>query len=453
MKPIFILALAALILLSIPVWLFFASNETVMKVSPAIAVIGMETPVRVEVANPHGVREMDARVEQDGKSYVASTRTKPAHRFLFLRERVPAQDVILIVGKKQAPALHDGKARVVIEAKSNDFRGKTDSVAFDVNVVTAPPRVVADGAQHYINQGGSELTVFTPSGYWTESGVEVGKWRYRSFPMPNDPNQRFSLFAYPWDMPVTTEPRVYAINPGGAAAYASFWHKITAKKFRSRDIVIDGFIEKVVNNIDPQGSGDLLQRFLRINGEMRRKNNETLAGLRFQTEPKMLWSGAFLPLVDSAVESQFADKRTYIYKGKKVDEQVHLGFDLAKVANTPIPASNDGKVVWAENIGIYGNCVVIDHGIGLQSIYGHLSRIEVKVGAMVKRGQEIGRSGATGMAAGDHLHYSMQVDGVEVNPIEWWDAHWIHDRIMSKLAPGAAEVKSAPAPRRKKSKR
>jgi len=122
-----------------------------------------------------------------------------------------------------------------------------------------------------------------------------------------------------------------------------------------------------------------------------------------------------------------------LYNGKKVDEQVHLGFDLAKVAHTPIPASNDGKILWAGDLGIYGNCIVIDHGFGLQSIYGHLSEIGVKVDDMVKRGQEIGKSGATGMAGGDHLHFSMQVDGVQVNPVEWWDEHWIHDRILSKL--------------------
>jgi murein DD-endopeptidase MepM/ murein hydrolase activator NlpD len=122
-----------------------------------------------------------------------------------------------------------------------------------------------------------------------------------------------------------------------------------------------------------------------------------------------------------------------VYKGKKVDEQVHLGFDLSNVKNTPIPAANDGKVVWAERLGIYGNCIVVDHGFGLQSIYGHLNQINVKAGDMVKKGQIMGLSGATGLAGGDHLHFSMQIDGVQTNPIEWWDEHWIHDRILSKV--------------------
>lgn len=207
------------------------------------------------------------------------------------------------------------------------------------------------------------------------------------------------------------------------------------KSFRKRDLVIDdGFLQRVVPQIDPNGTGDLLARFLKINGEMRKQNNKTLADLRLKTEPRFLWTGPFLQLANSKVESQFADVRTYVYKGKKIDQQVHLGFDLSKVKNTPIPASNDGKVVLAELLGIYGNCVVIDHGYTLQSIYGHLSSIQVKPGDMVKKGQIIGLSGSTGLAGGDHLHFSMQIDGVQVNPVEWWDAHWIHDRILSKIA-------------------
>jgi murein DD-endopeptidase MepM/ murein hydrolase activator NlpD len=99
-----------------------------------------------------------------------------------------------------------------------------------------------------------------------------------------------------------------------------------------------------------------------------------------------------------------------------------------------VPAANDGRVVLADKLGIYGNCVVVDHGYGLQSIYGHLSEFAVKAGDTVKKGQSLGRSGSTGLAGGDHLHFSMQVDGVQVNPIEWWDEHWIKDRILSKVA-------------------
>src|SRR5581483_10824932 len=171
-------------------------------------------------------------------------------------------------------------------------------------------------------------------------------------------------------------------------------------------------------------------------GQLRRENNRTLSDLRLKTEQRVLWRGPFLQLSNSQVESQFADIRTYVYKGKKVDQQVHLGFDLAVSRNVPVEAANDGKVLWASDLGIYGNCIVLDHGYGLQSIYGHLSRIDVQVGNMVKKGQKMGLSGSTGLAGGDHLHFSMQVDGVQVNPVEWWDGHWIQDHILGKLPAG-----------------
>jgi murein DD-endopeptidase MepM/ murein hydrolase activator NlpD len=105
-----------------------------------------------------------------------------------------------------------------------------------------------------------------------------------------------------------------------------------------------------------------------------------------------------------------------------------------------VNAANDGRVVWAADLGIYGNCIVLDHGYALQSIYGHMRQIDVKVGDLVQKGQKMGMEGQTGLAGGVHLHFSMQVDGVQVNPREWWDEHWIQDRVMSKLAPDSAKV-------------
>jgi len=445
-----IIFFVVVILISIPASLLFISGRTMILLNKPVPTIGIETPVGIHLDNPTGTTQLHVFLEQNGKRYAVFNETKPGSRFFFWRKHFPPRDLVVPVGKKEAPELTEGKATLLIEAKSNDMRGQTDSFTQPVDVVLTAPRVTTDGEQHYLNTGGSELVVFTPSGYVTDSGVQVDKYTFRSFEMPGHAGERFSLFAYPWDLPEGITPKVYASNPSGARAEATFWFKLFPKKFRSRDIEIDDkFLNKVVNQIEPNGSGDLLERFLKINGELRKKNNQTLADLRLKSEPKLLWSGPFLQLGNSKVEAVFADDRTYVYEGKKVDRQVHLGFDLAVTAHTPIPASNDGKVLWASDLGIYGNCIVIDHGYGLQSIYGHLSEIGVKVDQMVKRGEIIGRSGSTGLAGGDHLHFSMQLDGVQVNPVEWWDAHWIHDRILSKLN-GSPAMASEPIERKPK---
>jgi murein DD-endopeptidase MepM/ murein hydrolase activator NlpD len=184
--------------------------------------------------------------------------------------------------------------------------------------------------------------------------------------------------------------------------------------------------------VNPQGS--TLEKFLVINGELRQKNAQTIANYSKQTLPEILWGGAvFHPFINTAVEAAFADQRTYIYDGRDVDRQTHLGFDLARVVNSPILAANRGKVLHAGPLGIYGNCVILDHGMGVQSLYAHLSSIAVKVGDTVEKEQEMGKSGMTGLAGGDHLHFTMLVNGQMVNPVEWWDQHWIQDRILRKL--------------------
>lgn len=432
---LFLLVIVALLVIAAPLTLFFASAPTVISVSPQLSAIGLSTPVQVHVENPHGIRYVAVSIEQDGKTYTARTAQAPMKRIVFSGHEAP-RDVNVTVGKDIDPSLHDGKARVSFAATGNDFRGVTASKSFDVDVITGPPRVVADGVQHYINQGGSEMVTFTPSGSWNAAGAKVGDYTFRSFPLPNHPGQYFSLFAFFWQLPADAPVYVYASNPSGAMAKASFWYKIFPKQFRSSTIRLEEMnLDRVVNQIDPEHKipGDLVQRFVYINSQMRKQNNKTLADLRFQTANEFLWKGAFLPMVDSTVESRFADRRSYTWQGKKVDEQTHLGFDLAKLAHSPIPASNDGRVLFAENLGIYGNCVVIDHGYGLQTIYGHLSEFLVKKGDMVKKGQIIGKTGATGLAGGDHLHFTMQVDGVQVNAVEWWDPHWVKDRILSKL--------------------
>ena len=255
--------------------------------------------------------------------------------------------------------------------------------------------MIADEFQHYINQGGMELVTFTPSRIVDRSRRQSRKIHLpqlppaRQGPEPALRHVRLSLGL----AGRTSTPLVYARNLAGTEATAHFWFKLFPKKFRMRDLELtDALMDKLVNPIDPTGQvlpgKDLLSRFLNINGEMRRQNNQQLADLRFKTEEKVLWNGPFIHW--GKEESVFADVRNYIYKGKKVDQQVHLGFDLSDVQNSPVKAANDGRVVWADDLGIYGNCIVLDHGYGLQSIYGHLTAIDVKEGEMVEEGTEHG---------------------------------------------------------------
>jgi murein DD-endopeptidase MepM/ murein hydrolase activator NlpD len=437
--------LAILVLLvALPIILLLVLSSTpVAELPSSLSALGAATPLTLHVKAPHGLRQVTAYVEQNGARYKAWETTQPSRR-LFWQRHVPDANVSFTVGTKTTPQLKDGKAKLIVEVTSNDFRGSKAEVGKDVNIVTQPPMLSVDSDQHYLYLGMADLVTFNVSGYATESGVRVGDQIFRSWPMPGGKPGMFSLYAFAWNMPPSTVPVVYATNPAGNMATGQMIIEFPKKeqpKYRARDLQIDDrFMQKVVNELDPNGSGDIVTRFVKINSEMRKANNKTLADLRFKTEPHFLWSQPFQQQHNSKVEANFADVRNYIYQGKKIDQQVHLGYDLSITQHVGVEATNDGRVVYAAPLGIYGNCIVVDHGYGLQSIYGHLSEIDVHEGDMVKRGQIMGKSGQTGMAGGDHIHFSMQLEGVQIDPKEWWDAHSIKDHIAKRVSlPGGSQ--------------
>lgn len=435
MARIALIIVAILVVLPLALLLAFSSTP-VLELPASVTALGSATPITLKIDDPHGVKRIAASVEQNGARYPVYETTQPSRR-IFWNRHVSPQTVQFTAGVKNAPQLKEGKATFIVEATSNDFRSSTASVQRDVTIVTRPPMLSVDSDQHYLYQGMADLVTFNISGQWSEAGVRVDGQTFRAWPMPGGKPGEFALYAFAWNMPVSTVPVVFARNVAGNEVTGRFVYQFPKKEqphYRTRDLqVSDAFMQKVVNELDPNGSGDMVQRFVKINSEMRRANNKTLADLQYKTEPRFLWSQPFLQEHNSQVESAFADTRNYIYHGKKIDQQTHLGYDFAITAHVGVEASNDGKVVWAAPLGIYGNCIVVDHGYGLQTIYGHMSEFAVHEGDMVKRGQIMGKSGDTGMAGGDHIHFTMQLDGVQIDPKEFFDAHWIKDHIARRV--------------------
>ena len=358
------------------------------------------------------------------------------------------------LGKQSVPELQSGPAKVVVTATRPSFlklRQLTSTASKDFQVRLEPPRIAVLSTHHYVNHGGSEMVVYKATPDDIASGVRVGDIEYPGFPATGagvegaDPSVKVAFFALLHDQPLNTPIAAFARDEAGNQAKATFIDNVFEKPFKKSRIEIDDkFINRVVPEIiehspelkmtaPPQDSPEMLAGFLRINGELRRINTDQIAAFAAKTSPKKLWDGPFVQLGNSKVEASFADHRTYIYKGKEVDQQTHLGFDLAVTQHVPVVAAAAGTVVNASWLGIYGNCVIIDHGLGVQSLYGHLMSFDVKVGDTVTRGQQVGRSDSTGLAGGDHLHFTLLVGGHMVNPVEWWDPHWMTDRVDRKL--------------------
>ncbi|HTO11959.1 MAG TPA: M23 family metallopeptidase [Candidatus Binatia bacterium] len=309
-------------------------------------------------------------------------------------------------------------------------------VSQPVTVDLTPPRLEILAATRYVSPGGAVMVAFK-AGDATRVDVTVGKRAFPSFAYgPPERGARVALIALPYDYDAGTPLAITARDEAGNAAARGVPVELKPRAFPHDTIKLsEAFLQLKVPELLPQRppSQPLLDGFLVINREQRKQAEDEKVKIGARTADKPLWSGPFVQPRNTKVFSNFAETRTYVYAGQTVDTQVHVGFDLASTKQSPVPAANSGTVVFAGPLTIYGNAVIVDHGLGLQTLYAHLSSIDVKVGDAVDKGHVLGHSGTTGLAVGDHVHFEVLVSGVSVTPVEWWDGKWIRDRVNKPL--------------------
>jgi murein DD-endopeptidase MepM/ murein hydrolase activator NlpD len=418
------------------------------------ALLGHKTPVTVALQAARGnVARAEVRVLQSGKTTVVARFDGPP---------IPRVELPVTI-EPTALGVREGDAALEVWARDDFWRPiRLDdrSIAqFPVKVDLTPPRIEILAATQYVSPGGAALVAFRlPDAARAE--VRIGAYAFPSFPYgPPDKGARVALIALPWDFAGNAAMSVNAVDEAGNTAVRAIPAELKPRKFPRDTIQITGaLLEAKVPELLPQRppSQPLIDGFLVVNREHRRQAEEEKRRIGAKTADRPFWEGVFVQPRNTKVFANFAESRTYLYQGQAVDTQVHFGYDLAATKNMPVPAANKGVVIFAAPLTIYGNTVVIDHGLGLQTFYAHLSSVGVNPGDSVQKGQEIGRSGTTGLAIGDHLHYEVLVHGVSVTPLEWWDAKWLRDRIAKPLrdaglpeiagiAPPAGEVAPAPA--------
>jgi hypothetical protein len=389
-----------------------------------------------------GLRQLKVSLNQEGRQVTILDKTFP-FKGLFNREGSHRFDTDLIVDPATLN-LAQGRADLQVSVWDYSRRSGGDGnqalLQHKMLVDTIPPAIRALSKMHYITVGGTGLIVYQASSDSVKSGVLVNDLFFRGFPVKKDSPEGFHVcyFAIPYDLKGRPDLRLWAEDRAGNRSKGRFYFRILSKKFRTERInLTDRFLSHILPYFSfyhfAAGETDI-EKFLKINRDLRQQNYQTFQDLGSKTGPERLWDGAWLRLKNAASMAGFAERRTYYYKGKQVDVQVHLGVDLASLANSKVQAANNGRVIFAEPLGIYGLTVVLDHGQGLASTYSHLSAISVSAGQEVSKGDEIGLTGMTGLAGGDHLHFGVMVGAAFVNPIEWWDPHWIQDNVTRKLA-------------------
>jgi hypothetical protein len=337
--------------------------------------------------------------------------------------------------------------RVVAEDRSyrHVWQGNTTTVTKKVIIDMTPPQVEVQSREHYLTHGGSGLVIYTASADAVRSGVQVGDYFFPGRPgYFASPELYLAFFAYPYNADQKDSVVVVAEDAAGNGTAARFFYRVKTVPYRDSTLPMsDEFIRrKMLPLLGGDASPPLSPKevFLQVNRDLRRANDAAIQRIGENSGHDLLWDGAFHQLTNSQVEANFADARTYVYVGEVIDRQYHLGYDLAVTQHAPVEAANNGLVVFAGALGIYGNAVILDHGYGITTLYGHMSAIDVNVGDQVQKKQVIGRTGETGLAIGDHLHYGVYIHGVPVRPEEWWDAHWINDNILHKIRQAAGAL-------------
>ncbi len=335
--------------------------------------------------------------------------------------------------------LRDGIITIQVSASDRSIyhfgTGNSTLATFNLMRDTRPPVVSVLSTAHNLNTGGAGLVVYSIAEPVTDSGIQIGDYFFPGH--QQDSGDYICLFAFPYDVSTKAVPRIIAHDEAGNQGVGGFYYHLNKRKFKVDQIKIsDSFLNSKMpqfQDMFPEASTPL-DVFLKVNRVLRPQNRAWLSDVATKTSDTFTWDQSFIRQPNAATRATFGDLRHYMYNGKEIDQQTHLGIDLASVARAKVPASNSGTVVYADFMGIYGQCIILDHGLGLQTLYAHLSSMDVDLGDLVDRGQIIGRTGATGLAGGDHLHFGIIIGGVPTNPIEWWDKTWVKNNITSKLS-------------------
>ncbi|MCX5849192.1 MAG: M23 family metallopeptidase [Deltaproteobacteria bacterium] len=414
-------------------WVFFGSyveiGKPVIKFTQEVTAIGRQKTIEINFSDSQsGLSHLNVEIIQDSKGQILADKKIPS--------KGQKQEIFSLSINTVDLKLHDGPAVIKITATDYSLFKNQTVLSLAVRIDTIPPQVNLLKTVNYINQGGTGFVAYQSSKNISYTGVYVNDCFTPGHKTLIDNKASYvTYFAVPIDANKSkTRIMILARDNAGNETNLVFPCVIKEKKFRHDKMNLsENFLQQKMPEFQgmvPSLQGKTpLEVFTYINSQMRNDNLLTIQKICQKSSPKALWEGTFLRMSNAAPMALFGDKRDYVFDKKVVGQSIHTGVDLASNAQAAIEAANSGIVVFTGVLGIYGNAVIIDHGQGLFSLYGHLSVINTTVGKNLAKGEKIGNSGTSGLAGGDHLHFSIIAGGQFVNPQEWWDPHWIKDNI------------------------
>jgi murein DD-endopeptidase MepM/ murein hydrolase activator NlpD len=409
-------------------------EKPTVQLDQELTAIGRSKTLNIAFADrKSGLRNSTVTIVQDSQTQVLSSLT--------YADSVTRESNVSVTIDPLAMKLHEGPATLYVSAMDNSLWKNEATLTIPVNIDFMPPQIFLLTSTNNINPGGTCVILYRTSKPVISSGVKVDNNFSPGYATTvSDKPCIISYFSILADARHDgTTIKVIARDQAGNESSVALPTLIRKKKFRSDKMTLsETFLQQKMPEF--QSHNPLLQgktpldTFIYVNEKMREENDQTIRDICRTSNPRQLWEGTFLRMKNAAPMALFGDKRKYQYQGKVVGESIHMGVDLASTTNAPVEAANHGIVAYAGYLGIYGNFVIIDHGFGFFTLYGHLNSIDIKKGQEVKKGDIIAHTGSSGLAGGDHLHFGMFIGGQFVNPQEWWDPHWIADNVTKKMA-------------------
>ena len=449
----FRVVLLALVLVGVGGTLFWRCEGQAPELNaPESLVLGREVrELTVGAADPgSGLRELGAALRQ-GEAEPVALASEQYPGELLRGGTGPRTGLELPLAlDARGSKLKEGEATLVLTARDWSWRswlsGNETVVEIPVTVDLSPPRVLVETGLSYVQRGGSGAVVYSIDEGTVRDGVRVADHFYPGFPFPGAAlgeteartgGRRLAFYAIERNGPENPTFHVVAEDAAGNTTRASWPARFRERSFEDVRLplsqnFLSGKVVALADQLDVR-EGDPIAAFQVINQKIRAENEARIREIVAEGGGERHWRGAFAQLANSAVTSRFAEHRSYFSGSEKVSEAIHYGYDLASTAGAPITAANAGRVLYADDLGIYGRCVIVDHGLGLTSLYAHLSQVDVSPGDPVEKGAVLGRSGLTGLAGGDHLHFAVLVGDSYVDPKEWWDPKWVREKVESQL--------------------
>lgn len=378
--------------------------------------------------------------ESGVKSYKITLKSKNEVKVLQYEQLInPEKSInIEVEPPRNSYALKDKNIQIIVEAndvsKWDFLHGNSVKISFRLLVDKQRPKLNIIANSYKISKGGSALVIFKLEDKNLDEFYIQSNSEKRFYPQPFYKDGYFiSLLAWPIKND-NFKATVVAKDKAGNITKSYIPLYLKNRKYRVSNIKIsDRFLKGKVAELaeifeETQGVDSSFEQFKIINEDVRAKNEALIHKLSSQiTDTKIdtFHINKMYPLKNAKVVASFGDHRKYSYKGEYLSESYHLGLDLASNAMAKIKPQNAGEIVFADFNGLYGNMPMISHGLGLYTIYGHCSTIKVSRGDVVTKQEVIANTGKSGYAMGDHLHFGVLVQGIEVRPQEWMDKRWI----------------------------